>query len=172
MRLVIEARIEGDDTSDAEPIVLAVVERENRSVTRLGLTLAEGRELLAQLQSRLVSRLVSRQTANWMADQLFCSRCATALAHKDSRQIVMARGRSRMRSCCTYGSERGAGSNLRPYRDRFTILRLQGWKHPKAMGVRRVRDQRALGGGPADLGSERAGCAAGGQVADLAPHRA
>ena len=31
------------------------------------------------------------------------------------------RGRSRMRESCTYGSLRGAGRNLRPYRDRSEI---------------------------------------------------
>jgi hypothetical protein len=62
-----------------------VVERQDRSVADLGLTLAEGRALLAKVQSILVSQ----QTAGWMASQVACCRCGSVLAHKDSRSIVM-----------------------------------------------------------------------------------
>ncbi|HEY5579788.1 MAG TPA: ISKra4 family transposase [Rhodoferax sp.] len=88
MRLIIEARLEGDQASSAATEaakIVAVVERQDRSVAGLGLTLAEGRALLAQVQSVLVSH----QAAGWMAGQLTCCRCGSVLAHKDSRSIMM-----------------------------------------------------------------------------------
>ena len=88
MRLIIEARLEGDQASSAATeasMIVAVVERQDRSVAGLGLTLAEGRALLAKVQSVLVSR----QTADWVAGQQACCRCGSVLAHKDSRSIVM-----------------------------------------------------------------------------------
>jgi len=68
MRLIIEARLEGGETSETEATTVAVVERKDRSVADLGLTLAEGRALLAEVQSLLVSE----QTAGWMESQLAC----------------------------------------------------------------------------------------------------
>jgi hypothetical protein len=62
MRLIIEARLEGGETSETEATTVAVVERKDRSVADLGLTLAEGCALLAEVQSLLVSE----QTAGWM----------------------------------------------------------------------------------------------------------
>ncbi len=87
MRLIIEARLEGEQTSATagEATIVAVVERQDRSVADLGFTLAEGRALLAKVQSILVSQ----QAAAWMAGQAACCRCGSALAHKDSRLIVM-----------------------------------------------------------------------------------
>jgi hypothetical protein len=78
MRLIIEARLEGAQTSASatEATIVAVVERQDRSVDDLGFTLTEGRALLAQ-------------TADWMAGQLACCRCGSVLAHKDSRSIVL-----------------------------------------------------------------------------------
>jgi hypothetical protein len=87
MRLIIEARLEGAQTSSpkAAATVLAVLERQDQSVADLGLTLAEGRALLAQVQSTLMSQ----QAAGWIAGRAACCRCGSALAHKDSRSIVM-----------------------------------------------------------------------------------
>ncbi|CAE6818246.1 hypothetical protein R75461_05977 [Paraburkholderia nemoris] len=85
MRLIIEARLEGGETSETEATTVAVVERKDRSVADLGLTLAEGRALLAEVQSLLVSE----QTAGWMESQLACHRCGSMLAHKDARSIVL-----------------------------------------------------------------------------------
>ena len=85
MRLIIEARLEGGETSEAEATIVAVVERKDRSVADLGLTLAEGRALLAEVQSLLVSE----QTTGWMESQLACDRCGSMLAHKDARSIVV-----------------------------------------------------------------------------------
>src|SRR6266436_5515440 len=82
MRLIIEARLEGAQTGAT---IVDVVERQDRSVADLGLTLAEGRALLAKVQSILVSQ----QAAGWMASQVACCRCGSVLAHKDSRSIVM-----------------------------------------------------------------------------------
>src|ERR1035437_7133023 len=88
MRLIIEARLEGDQGSTATTEaaqIIAVLERQDRSVAALGLTLAEGRAVLAEVQSVLMSH----QTAGWMAGHLTCCRCGSVLAHKDSRSIVM-----------------------------------------------------------------------------------
>src|SRR5450755_2856550 len=85
MRLIIEARLEGGQTTATEAAVVAVVERKDRSVARLGLTLAEGRALLAEVQSVLVSQ----QTAAWISCHSVCRRCGSVLAHKGSRSIVM-----------------------------------------------------------------------------------
>jgi hypothetical protein len=87
-RLIIEARLEGDQESSAAtdaPTIIAVVERQGRSLAGLGLTLAEGRALLGEVQSVLVSH----QSAGSMAGQLTGCRCGAVLAHKDSRSIVM-----------------------------------------------------------------------------------
>ncbi len=62
-----------------------MVERQDQSVVGLGLTLAEGRAPLAEVQSVLVSH----QTESWMADHRACCRCGAVLAHKDSRSIMM-----------------------------------------------------------------------------------
>ena len=86
MRLIIEARLEAAHaTFPAAATLVAVLERPDQSVADLGLTLAEGRALLAQAQSILVSH----QVADWTQGQLACRRCGAALAHKDRRTIVM-----------------------------------------------------------------------------------
>jgi hypothetical protein len=60
MRLIIEARlVDGDgDTVEEGGGVLAVVERPDCSLAELGLTLAEGRSLLAKVQAELISKQV------------------------------------------------------------------------------------------------------------------
>ena len=57
MRLIIEARLEDAQmgAAPAEATIVEVVERQDGSVADLGLTLAEGRALLAKVQSILVS---------------------------------------------------------------------------------------------------------------------
>ncbi|QIE29274.1 hypothetical protein [Caballeronia sp. SBC2] len=60
MRLIIEARLadgDGDTVNDGDG-VLAVVERRECSLDQLGLTLAEGRSLLAKVQAELISKQV------------------------------------------------------------------------------------------------------------------
>lgn len=66
MRLIIEACLEGDQASSAATEAATIV-------AALGLTLAEGRALVAQVQSVLVSH----QSAGWLADQLACCRCGS-----------------------------------------------------------------------------------------------
>ena len=76
MRLIIEARLEGSDPANSastEPAtIVAVVERQDQSVVGLGLTLTEGRALLAEVQSVLVSH----HTESWMADQRYVAAVA------------------------------------------------------------------------------------------------
>ena len=50
-----------------------------------GLTLAEGRSLLAKVQSVLVAK----QVTGWSSGQTHCRRCRAALSHKDSRSTVL-----------------------------------------------------------------------------------
>lgn len=87
MRLIIEARLEGSETGPpaSETRVVAVIDRQDHSVADLGLTLTEGRALLAEVQAGLVAR----QTADWIAEHAACPCCGAMLAHKDSRTIVM-----------------------------------------------------------------------------------
>ncbi|BCG05653.1 hypothetical protein PPGU19_102210 (plasmid) [Paraburkholderia sp. PGU19] len=87
MRLIIEARlVDGDsDTVEEGDGVLAVVERPDCSIAELGLSLAEGRSLLAKVQIELVSKQVRR----WLAGQTHCESCGAALRHKDSRSTVL-----------------------------------------------------------------------------------
>lgn len=87
MRLIIEARLAdgNSDTVEACDGVLAVVERSDCSLAELGLTLAEGRSLLAKVQVELISKQVQR----WLAGQTHCRSCGAALSHKDSRSTVL-----------------------------------------------------------------------------------
>ena len=62
-----------------------MVEQKDRSVADLGLTVAEGRALLAEVQSLLMPQ----QTAGWMGRHLACHCCGSILAHKDARSIVL-----------------------------------------------------------------------------------
>ena len=43
MRLIIEARVDDDEACATDATIVAVVERDDRSLADLGLTLAEGR---------------------------------------------------------------------------------------------------------------------------------
>ncbi|GAB6846364.1 hypothetical protein [Paraburkholderia kururiensis] len=68
MRLIIEARLvdgESDPLEEGDG-VLAVIERPDRSVAELGLTLTEGRSLLAKVQTELISKKVQR----WLSPDL------------------------------------------------------------------------------------------------------
>ncbi|TCG06314.1 hypothetical protein BZM27_27295 [Paraburkholderia steynii] len=66
MRLIIEARLEGGEESATDTTIVAVVERKDRSLADLGLTLAEGRALLAEVQSFLVrERSVGASAVRW-----------------------------------------------------------------------------------------------------------
>jgi hypothetical protein len=80
MRLIIEARlVDGDsDTVEEGDGVLAVVERPDCSLAELGLTLAEGRSLLAKVQAELISK----QVQWWLPGQTRCQKCGAALSHK------------------------------------------------------------------------------------------
>jgi hypothetical protein len=88
MRLIIEARLadgDSDNTGKDGDGVLAVVERRDCSLAQLGLTLAQGRSLLAKVQAELVSK----QVEWWFSGQTRCRRCGAALSHKDIRSTVL-----------------------------------------------------------------------------------
>ncbi|TPQ43522.1 ISKra4 family transposase [Cupriavidus pinatubonensis] len=87
MRLIIEARLadEGSDTGQDADGVVAVIERPDCSLADMGLTLAEGRSLLAKVQAELVSM----QVDGWLTGQSHCQYCGEALSHKDYRSTVV-----------------------------------------------------------------------------------
>ena len=62
-----------------------MIERQDHSVADLGLTLVEGRALLAKFQAGLVVH----QAADWTANQAACTSCGAMVARKDSRTIIM-----------------------------------------------------------------------------------
>ena len=109
MKLIIEARVEDADGQAGPPIVVGTVQRRDGNLADLGLSLAEGRSFLGQVQSTLVSE----QAARWLAQHVKCRRCGEALAHKDSRAIVVrtifgkiAVPSPRLRACqCAAGVE-------------------------------------------------------------------
>jgi hypothetical protein len=110
MRLIIEARVElAESDMQPEPRRLAVLDRMDDDLEQLGLTLEEGRELLAAAQSALVSS----QAEQWLATEDYCRRCCTPLYHKDSRWVVFRTvfGKVRLQSprfwSCTCDRSRG-----------------------------------------------------------------
>src|SRR5713226_535634 len=86
MRLIIEARLADEDCDVVEDDgVVIVIDRRDRSLSQLGLPLAEGRSLLSKVQPALVSKQVE-----WLlSGQTHCRRCGAALSHKDSRSTVL-----------------------------------------------------------------------------------
>jgi hypothetical protein len=109
MRLIIEARLEGGGTSKTEATTVAVVERKDRSVADLGLTLAEGRALLAEVQSLLVSE----QTAGWMRANwlaiVVARRWRTRMPGRSWCEPCLARSTCRVRGCgqCNCAAKQG-----------------------------------------------------------------
>ena len=86
MRLIIEARMIGEDASPtAEVLTLTEIERDNHDLTEFGLSLAEGRALLAAAQSALVQH----QASSWLRAEAACPNCHAQLRHKDTACIVM-----------------------------------------------------------------------------------
>jgi len=87
MRLIIETRLadEGSDTGQDVGRVVAVIDRPDCSLADVGLTLAEGRSLLAKVQAELVSM----QVEGWLTGQTHCQCCGEALSHKDHRSTVV-----------------------------------------------------------------------------------
>ena len=83
------------ERSVAEPVEPRAGTKGNANQQHTGRT--QSRETVSQVLARI------RQTAN-------------------SDLPSLTRGRSRMRESRTYGSVRGAGSNLRPYRDRLCAV--------------------------------------------------
>ena len=80
---------------------------------------------LTNKAERSVAELVERRAGTEGNARQLCtrrtqSRISVSQALDRIRLIIAVntRGRSRMRESRTYGSVRGAGSNLRPYRDR------------------------------------------------------
>ena len=110
MRLIIEARVElAESDLQPEPRRLAVFDRMEDDLEQLGLTLEEGRELLAATQAGLVAS----QAEQWLATEDCCRRCCTPLYDKDSRWVVFRTvfGKVRLQSprfwSCTCDRSRG-----------------------------------------------------------------
>jgi hypothetical protein len=62
-----------------------MIDRYDHDLEQLGLSLAEGRELLVAAQSVIISS----QASIWIATQDYCHHCYTPLRRKDGRSIVM-----------------------------------------------------------------------------------
>lgn len=109
MQMIIEARLI-DDLGEAAPVRLAVIERES-TTSPLGLSLAEGKELLASAQKYLVA-----EHSLSIADaHSYCSRCDVRLGVKGWHQrqirtvfgLVVVRS-PRLRCCACAGRRPGA----------------------------------------------------------------
>jgi len=85
MKLIIEARLEESDGEAGEAIVVGTFQRRDGSLANLGLSLAEGRNVLGRIQSTLLVQ----QSEQWLARHANCRQCGQALAHKESRSIVV-----------------------------------------------------------------------------------
>ncbi len=112
MRLIIEARLsDGDsDTVNDGDGVLAVVERRDCSLAQLGLTLAEGRSLLAKVQAELVSKQVEWRLSG-------CKSGATRPPPNASSSVCCVRALCRERSspisCAAIRRQKPRSRNLR-----------------------------------------------------------
>lgn len=71
MKSIIEARFDDSDGSSAPPIIVGEIDRRDGNLGDLGLKLAEGQDLLGQVQSRLVSQ----QALRWLEENSRCRRC-------------------------------------------------------------------------------------------------
>ena len=103
MQMIIEARLV-DDVQETTPVRLAVVDRELTTST-LGLTMAEGKALLASAQQYLVRA----QCAGSAAAHSHCEICNAKLGVKGwhERRVRTVFGRVKVRSprvrCCVRG---------------------------------------------------------------------
>ena len=109
MQMIIEARMV-DDLGETAPVRLALIERESTTST-LGLSLAEGKALLASAQKYLVAE----QSLSIAGAHSYCSRCGVRLGVRGwhQRQIRTVFGlvdvRSpRLRCCACAGRRPGA----------------------------------------------------------------
>lgn len=82
MRMIIEARIEGD-AGGGEPIRLAEYERADGELKQLGLSLAEGRSLTYEAQRALVTA----QAHGFVVASRTCPQCGAALSIKAKHTI-------------------------------------------------------------------------------------
>jgi hypothetical protein len=80
VRIIIEARLEdGKSSAPSESVKIAVIDRADEDLEQLGLTLEEGRDVLAAIQSVVVSR----QAAKYLGTQDYRRRCYTPFNQKD-----------------------------------------------------------------------------------------
>jgi hypothetical protein len=80
MQMIIEARLI-DDVGETAPVRLAVIERES-TTSPLGLSLAEGKELLASAQKYFVAE----QSLSIAGAHSYCSRCGVRFGVKGWHQ--------------------------------------------------------------------------------------
>jgi hypothetical protein len=86
MKLIIEGRLESADPHlQREPVRLISINRPDDDLEHLGLSLEEGRALMAAAQAAAVSNHV----ANWLNMRDYCRHCHTPYRRKDSRAIVV-----------------------------------------------------------------------------------
>jgi hypothetical protein len=89
MKLRVQVVIESDDDDDGyqSPAVheVAQIDRDALSADTLGLHLEEAKHLLQQVQAVMVDE----QVRTSLAQQVACSSCGRARAHKDAHPIVV-----------------------------------------------------------------------------------
>jgi hypothetical protein len=121
MRVRILLQVAADDADFAAAEEVATFEKRTVGIEDLGLSLAEGKILLAAAQQRVVER----QTAAWLEQRRQCACCGRRLRSKDSYPIVfrtlfgnvgLASPRFRRCRCIAAGAGAGAGS-MTPLRE-------------------------------------------------------
>ena len=120
MRISIEARVEGEDSSSAKVVTLGRVERDAGTdpSSGLGLFLHESHELLRQLQDLVITE----QAEEFVRAAAGCLACGQRLGIKDTKSLVYrtAFGKARLRSprfysrCGECGFRSGDGDTVSP----------------------------------------------------------
>lgn len=109
MRVRILLQVAADDAGFAAAEEVATFEKRAVGIEDLGLSLAEGKTLLAATQQRVIER----QTAGWLEQRRHCARCGRRLPVKDSFPIAfrtlfgtvgLASPRLRRCRCTTVGA--------------------------------------------------------------------
>src|SRR5579864_4812214 len=85
MKIKVQVVIQSDDGTVGQARDIACLERDDLTPATLGLTLNEGKQLLAALQETLVTQQVDAYNAQPQQ----CAHCGATLARKGTQAIVM-----------------------------------------------------------------------------------
>jgi hypothetical protein len=84
MRVRVLLQIAGDDGADGDAIEAAVFDKQAERPEHLGLSIAEGKTLMAAVQQRIVDA----QVASWAAQHRCCEACGARRHSKGSSPVV------------------------------------------------------------------------------------